>query len=289
MTDSIDSELGRHLLRAARRILRPLVRILIRNGITTTVAEELLRKVYVEVAHDEFKLPGKQQTLARVSVITGLNRKEVARLHSEPPLDQADQLWWNRAGTVLAGWLTDDAYHSEAGFPIDLPFAGATPCFTDLVKQYSGDMYPRSVADELLRLGAIVEVEGKLRMSKRGYVPSADPALMIDILGMDVSEFIETIDYNLQSGRDNRLLQIKVLASNLPEEHLAEFNVFSKRLSLHTIDEITRWLSAHDAGKDDTGTDARYAAGIGIFQINTLRRAHQAQAGATSRKKKGKS
>ncbi|MCP5179211.1 MAG: hypothetical protein H6994_04790 [Pseudomonadales bacterium] len=270
MAQATEQDLSGRLMRAMRRILRPLVRILLRNGITAIVAEELLRKVYVDVAFEEFSLPGKPQTLARVSVITGLNRKEVARLHNQDALDDADRVWFNRAGTVLAAWMTDPGYQTDAGFALDLPFAGGAPNFSDLVKKYGGDMYPRAIADELIRLGAVIEVDGLLRMSRRGYVPGADPAAMIDILGMDVSEFLETIDHNIQAGDGAKLLQIKVLASNLPEQYLADFNAYSKRLSLSTIDDVTGWLSARDAGKDNSGTDARYAAGLAVFQINRL-------------------
>ena len=261
------------LLRAARRILVPLVRLLLRNGITANAFQELSRKVFVDVAYDEFGIEGKPQTLARVSVITGLNRKEVARLHKLEGLDQADLVWWNRAGTVIAGWTTDPQFQTKAGYPLDLPFSEGEPSFSDLVRKYSGDMYPRSVADELLRLGTIEEVEGKLRLTRRGYVPSTDPAGMIDILGQDTAQFMATIDHNIQSGGEDTLFQAKVQASNLPQEHLAAFNEYSRQVSLRAIDDVARWLNEHDAGKDTSGSDARFAAGLGVFQINELVRA----------------
>ena len=279
---SESNSLEDHLLRAARRILRPLVRILLRNGITATVFGELARKVFVDVAFDEFGIAGKPQTLARVSVITGLNRKEVARLHKLENVTDSDRAWWNRAGTVLAAWMTDSQYQTRAGYPLDLPFSGAAPSFTSLVKRYSGDMYPRSIADELLRLGAIEEVGGLYRLSNRGYVPDSDPAAMVDILGLDAAEFVETIDHNLQADTDDKLVQAKVLANNLPAEHLDAFNEFSRRVSLNAIDEVTHWLNEHDAGKDQTGNDARYAAGLGLFQINRLVRPRDATSAGDS-------
>jgi len=268
MSGSLDS----HLLRATRRILRPVIRILLRNGITVAAFEELARKVFVDVAYEEFGIQGKPQTLARVSVITGLNRKEVGRLHKMDAVTDEDRSWWNRAGTVLAGWMTDTDFHSHAGFPLDLPFNGESPNFVELVKKYSGDMYPRPVADELLRLGAIEEVGGKLRMSSRGYAPNSDPAAMVDILGMDTAELVETIDHNIQADADQTLMQAKVLANNLPAKHLKAFNEFSKRVCLNALNEIAHWLNDHDAGKDQGGTDARFSAGVGMFQINRLSR-----------------
>ena len=273
MTEALEN----HLLRAARRILRPVVRILLRNGITATAFQELARKVFVDVAFEEFGIDGKPQTLARVSVITGLNRKEVSRLHKLDSVTEADRAWWNRAGTVLAGWMTDEYFQTKAGYPIDLPFSGASPNFTELVKKYSGDMYPRSVADELLRLGAVETVDDRLRMSNRGYAPDMDPTAMVDILGMDTSEFIETIDHNIQAPPQDKLLQVKVLANNLPEKHLAAFNQYSKRVSMSALDEIVHWLNEHDSGKDQSGDDARFAVGVGMFQINRQVRAGQSE------------
>lgn len=264
------------LLRAARRILTPLVRILLRNGVTAQTAQELVRKTYVDVAFDDFQPESGKQTLANVSVLTGLNRKEVARLHKLEGITDEDKTGWTRAGKVLDGWLTDPAYQNEAGFPLDLPFSGESPTFTELVKKYSGDMYPTPLRDELLRVGALVERRGMLRMTKRGYVPGKDEAAKIDILGVDTSEIMDTIDHNI-CNEDQPLLQYKVLADNLPAEHLDEFNEFSRRVSLHTVDEIRRWLIEHDAGGKVEGE--RYFAGVGVYQINRQRKAAEKQTG----------
>lgn len=262
------------LMRAARRILRPLVRILLRNGIPSDALTELVRKTYVDVAEEEFAIEGRRQTLSRISVITGLNRKEVSRLRSLPPLDRSDEVWWNRAAHVLASWLRDEAFLDRKGDPLDLPFASqdSGPSFTELVRRHSGDMRPRSVADELLRMGAIEEADGRLRMTSRGYVPAADPERILDILGIDTAEFIETIDHNLQAGGDDTLVQLKVLSDNVPAKHLKEFNAYSARLSRNLLEELSRWLSERDQGRDWSGDDERVVLGLGVYQINRIAR-----------------
>jgi len=261
------------LMQAARRILRPLVRIMLRNGIPSNALTELVRQTYVDVADEEFTIEGKRQTIARIAVVTGLNRKEVSRLRGNPPLDDADEAWRNRAGHVLASWLRDSEFLDHKGDPLDLPLVGDSPSFTELVRKHSGDMYPRSIADELLRLGAIEEVGGKLRMTNRGYVPGADPERIVENLGIDTSEFIDTVDHNLQADEDaDRLLQLKVLSDNVPVEHLEEFNRYSTRLSRHVLEELARWLSQRDKGRDWSGDDERVQLGLGIFQINRVAR-----------------
>ena len=265
--------LEQKLMQAARRILRPLVRILLRNGIASDALTELVRKTYVDVADQEFGIEGKRQTIARISVITGLNRKEVSRLRGLDPLDRTAGVWWNRAAHVLGSWLRDEAFLDRKGDPVDLAFTGDVPSFEALVKKHSGDMYPRSVADELLRLGAIGEVGGKLRMTARGYVPAADPERIIDILGLDSAELMETIDHNLQATEDDeRLFQLKVLSDNVPVEYLDEFNAYSRRLSRPVLEELSRWLSERDRGRDWSGDDERVEVGLGIYQINRAAR-----------------
>lgn len=254
------------LLNAARRILYPLVRILLRNGIPSDALTELVRQTYVDVADQEFGIDGKRQTTARISVITGLNRKEVARLRGNDPLPAEDQRRWNRAATVLGAWLRDETFQDRKGDPLDLPFEGEGPTFADLVKRYSGDMQPRAVADELLRVGAIESIDGRLRMTSRGYVPTDDPESIADILGIDAGEFIQTVDHNMRS--DDKLLQLKVLSTNVPIEYLEEFNAYSRRLSRPVLEELNRWLAERDLKQDWSGDDERVVLGLGIYQIN---------------------
>ncbi len=254
------------LLDAARRILYPLVRILLRNGIPSDALTELVRKTYVDVAEAEFGLEGKRQTTARISVITGLNRKEVARLRGDA-LANDDRARWNRAATVLGAWLRDEDFQDANGDPQSLSFDEGNPSFVALVKKYSGDMQPRAIADELLRVGAIEEMEGKLQMTSRGYVPAEDPEAVAEILGIDTAEFIEIIDHNMQAGPDDTHFQVKVLSDNVPAQHVEEFNAYSRQLSKPVIEELNRWLSERDMKRDWSGDDDRFELGVGVYQI----------------------
>ena len=62
------------------RLLRPLVRLLIRAGVTFPALSDLLRELYVNVAEHDFALADKEQTDSRISLLTGIHRKEVRRL-----------------------------------------------------------------------------------------------------------------------------------------------------------------------------------------------------------------
>jgi len=252
------------LLAAIGRVLRPLVRLLIRNGVPSDALTELVRKTYVDVADDEFRLDGKRQTVSRISVITGLNRKEVARLRKLDATDiSSEATQRNRAAAVLSAWLRDPEFQDRKGDPLDLPFSGPAS-WSELVRRYSGDMKPRAMADELLETGALERVDGGLRMAARGYVPSAEPEDVITILGTDPVELIETIDHNMQ--HPDKRYQRKVEYDNIPAGHAAEFKALSGRMAQHLLEELDRWLAARDLGDAPFGGPT-VSLGLGIYQI----------------------
>jgi hypothetical protein len=255
------------LLAATARILRPLVRILLRNGVASDAITELVRRVYVDVAFEEFTLEGKRQTQSRVSVLTGLNRKEVARLRTQresvlPPAEDRR----NRAAAVLGAWLRDPDFQDEAGEPRPLPLQGPGS-FAELCQRHSGDMKPRSIADELVASGALVEEDGHLRMTARGYIPSEDPVELLRILGTDTSELIETIDHNLCSPPEQLRYQSKVKYDSVPEEHVRDFLHYSGVRAQALLEELDRWLAERSREERTADGERTVSLGLGIHQI----------------------
>ena len=67
-------------------------------------------------------------------------------------------------------------------------------------------------------------------------------------------------------------MQLKVLCDNLPAEHVEAFNRYSARLSRPVLEELARWLSERDKGRDWSGDDERMQVGLSVFQINRVAR-----------------
>ena len=70
------------VLETAARILAPLVRLLIAKGVTFQMASEVLKQVYVRVAQKQFA-DDDEATGTKLSLLTGLNRKEIRRLRGD--------------------------------------------------------------------------------------------------------------------------------------------------------------------------------------------------------------
>lgn len=161
------------LIRLAVALLRPIIRMLLRYNLSYPEMNQICRWLYVDVAmrEREFYIPRrKRQFKARVACLTGLSRKEVLRLHQNPPPElNGDLEPFNRAARVLAGWLADPAFRNTHGEPATLKFRNKAGVhdFSDLVQAYSGDIPPRAVLDELLRAG-------NCRMDEDGWIEVVD-------------------------------------------------------------------------------------------------------------------
>ena len=264
----MSSHIEKAIIIASRKILRPLARLLLRNGIAYGSFTEIVRRVFVEVAFEDFAPSGKKQTVSRVSALTGLTRKEVSRIRdAEPDDDIVASQKYNRAIRVISGWNNDRTFLDKTGVPLVLPINTLEPSFTTLVKTYSGDIPTKAMLDVLVTSGSVVKNEdGTVSLIKSAYIPSGDPVDKINILGTDVKELISTIDHNLTSPSEELRFQRKVSYSNIPHEAAQKFRDLSKLKSQSLLEEFNEWLHENQRDLDDLSIndDGDYVS-LGIY------------------------
>ena len=259
------------LSQAIHRLLRPLIRILLRNGVPFCSFAELVRCVYVDVAMSDFAIQGRKPSDSRASVLTGLSRKEVRRLRElDLANDDRGAARYNRAARVLSAWVRDERYHDESGLPLPLELDSPPPSFASLVHTYSGDVPVRAVLDELHRVGAVVfDAAGRITLVARAYVPRSGEEEKLGILGFDVAELITTIDRNLQGNPEGPLFQRKVAYDNLPREAIEEFRALSRQKSQELLEEFDCYLAAkHRDLNPSTKGEGPWQAGVGIYYFD---------------------
>ncbi len=253
---------------AILKLLRPLVRILLRNGVPFKSFAELAKQTYVEVARDEFVIKGKKQTVSRISILTGLTRKEVKQLVKPVQADHSvatDR--YNRAARVIAGWVRDADFQGKKGQPAPLPLEGSRKSFTELVRRYSGDIPSRAILDEFQRVGVVKRLkDGRICLLARSYVPQRSSTDKLAILGTDVSDLIATIEHNLEHGATEPRFQRKVMYDNLPVEAAEQFQVLSAKRAQTLIEAMDHWLAQRDRDVNPAVRGkGRVRAGIGIY------------------------
>lgn len=253
---------------AILKLMRPLVRILLRNGIPFRTFAELAKKVYVSVAAEEFAIEGRKLSVSRVSVITGLSRKEVSRVRDEKAAEEdISAQRYNRAARVISGWVRDPGFTGPNDEPLDLPFENSSASFTELVRKHSGDVPARAVLDELIRVGnVLLTEEGKVRLLDRAYVPKTGEADKIGILGTDVAELVSTIDHNLTEGQEAPRFQRKVSYDNLPVEAMDDLRKLSAKHAQELLELLDNRISEHDRDVNPRASGTgRMKAGLGVY------------------------
>lgn len=253
---------------ATLKLLKPLVRILLRYGIPFAAFADLAKRTYVEVAADEFAIAGRKQSLSRVSVITGLSRKEVKRVTSLDTPDDHDAVQrYNRAARVISGWVRDRDYTDANGNPAVLEFEAAQPSFSSLAKKYSGDVPARAVLDELLRVEAVrVGTEGTIHLQARAYVPQSGEIDKLGILGVDVADLIATIDHNLVCDPEDAFFQRKVSYDNMPIEASQDLREKAAKRAQRLLEDLDGWMSERDRDTNPTVAGrGRRRASLGVY------------------------
>jgi hypothetical protein len=258
------------LERAIVALLMPLARLVLKRGLAFGQFAELAKQAYVEVAKRDFAVPGRKMTVSRVAVLTGLTRKEARRLlEDEPPADTKNpRRRINRAARVLSAWVQDLTYRDGRGGPASLEFDSRDgPSFSSLVSDHGGDVTPRAVLDELLRVGAVKTLKnGRLRPVERAYIPISDEAEKLAILGSDVGDLISTIDHNLDAELAATFFQRKVSYDNLPASYLPALRALVKVDAQALLEGLDAEMSARDldVAPDPDETGGRRAM-IGIY------------------------
>ena len=258
-----------HLRLALRMMLKPLVKLLISQGVSHGDFSEAAKDVYVEVAIRHFDKAAKVNQ-SRVAILTGLTRKEVKNVIDRAMRSEPHGKNFSRPSRVLAGWHSDPRFLGPYGVPLEIPYEspvdGGIPSFVDLVRTYSGDMAPRPMLKELLRIGAVVESEnGTFKVLRRDFIPEALSAELVERLGEVTHNFFSTAARNIEKrGPDGGFFERIVFAENGVTDQTVElFDAFVKHRGQEFLEELDNWLVARE--KEEKGVARTIQTGFGMY------------------------
>lgn len=255
--------------RAVVTVLKPLLRVLIRNEITVADFSELVRQAYVDVANEHFAIPDKKLTYARVAVLTGLSRKEVVRL-DKLRSDQGRLTRYSptRAQRVVNGWVSDREFMTTKGQPRVLPLQGKEASFSALVARYSGDVTLGAVLDELIRIGVVSrDARDRIHLESLGYIPQEDELEKIRIMAICAADLLSTAVHNIESGDSDPKFQRQLVYPNVSAETVEIFRKDSAELSANYLQELNRLLA--DLQGDATDEEGTHRVGFGIYYFDS--------------------
>lgn len=252
---------------ACRRLLRPLASMLLRFGMTWKEFSELSKSVFVQAATEEFGINGRPTNVSRVSILTGIARKEIKR---QRDLLDANEPTAKRKTTdatrLLSGWHQDAEFVDASSHPKLLPETGQGPTFEKLFARYGGDIAMPTMIKELITTGAIERAEsGEFRVLMRYYQPSVADSENLQFAVDRIHDVIETMNNNVFAHESNAP-RFGGFAANdaIPVDAIPAFRNYLDKRGQEFLEEIDDWLTQHqeNGGKpsDDTAR-----VGISLF------------------------
>jgi hypothetical protein len=219
-------------------ILRPLARLAVRKGWLFPVVEHRLRHAYIEATNS---LDDGEVTDSKISILTGLQRRDIARLRREatPPQNQRQPL-----AEIIALWWDDPAYD-----PNGIPIQSDGPSFTELARCVRKDVHPRTFLDILIENGAVKEIGDKVILNTRSYKPLSGSDDQLGYLADNVGDHLATAVSNVveAGGKYDMSVHYKGLSASAIEQLDKHFRVRMKQ-TLQELDTMARNLPTTEDG-----------------------------------------
>ena len=262
------------VLSALRKILRPIIHLMLRNGVAFGDYLEISRKLFVEIADQEreFLIDGKKQTATRVALLTGLNRRDVKKLmDNDQAIIKADKAYANRAVRVINGWVSDDKYLDESSNPRPLIYSDSKDGgFEQLVQGHAGDLSAKSILEELIRVGCVrVDKQDCYHLKRTSYIPIHCNAELLRIGSQSIYDLVSTVSFNVHRSQDEPPRQQNIVhMDNVPIEKVSQYRQqLTKQTETFRQSQLKRLNKIdRDSNPKSSGT-GRYRIGVGVYYI----------------------
>lgn len=255
---------------AIRKILRGLVRLALHFRMAYPQMAELLKSVYVEVAEDEFALPKKAQTDSRLSMLTGIYRKDIKRIREQR--NDADDMPFsvNVGGKLVSRWANTEEYQDGEGHPLQLPLKSTSGVsFAKLVKDVcKQDIRPNVILDEWLDLGIITLIDNdSVKLNQQAFIPSKGHDEKVFFLGHNLSDHLSAATHNML-GEEPPFFERCVYYDGLSEKSVVELKALIEEKGMETllaVNEVAMKLKTQDVAHQHP---EKHRLDIGLYMFH---------------------
>lgn len=258
------------LVACCRALLKPIARLLLRGGLTWKEFAEIAKTAFVQVATAEFGIRGRPTNVSRVSILTGIGRREVRKQREVLAEAQPAPTFLSAATRVLSGWHQDPQFLAADGKPAVLATeGGAHASFEELWRRYGGDVPVGALLKELRLVGAVEEFEaGRLRVLQRAYIPRQFDEQKTLRAGSAFEDFGTTVvhDLTLKPGEQLRF-ERRATNASIDARALPEFRALLEREGQAFLERVDAWLTAHAVPEAELGVRRSVRLGVGVYHI----------------------
>ncbi|MCB0345555.1 MAG: hypothetical protein KDD66_10580 [Bdellovibrionales bacterium] len=225
-------------------MLLPALRFCLRRLISVHEIVETLKIVLIDLAGKEIQKAGGEITVSRISVMTGMNRREVSRILQDgkrikdPDVDLTSR--------VTSTWEHDEEFLTQTKRPRVLSYKGRNSEFKRLCKKVSKDINPATMLFELLRRDSVEETPNGVKLRQGVSFHHEVPERGLELLTMDTDTLIRSVEENLLETKDQRNLHIRTEYDNIFIDDIPKVRrwIFERGQQFHK--DLRDFLSNHD-------------------------------------------
>ncbi len=217
-----------------------------KSGVTFPVLADALRQLFVDVAVSEILPDPRSRTDSRVSILSGVHRKEIKRLRALPA-DQAEVPdVVTLASQVIARWLGSRAFSDADGQPRVLtrlaPPAGAeaTPSFEALVLSVTTDVRPRAVLDDLIDHGIVTLRDGDaVHLNTQAFIPRPGGSEQLFYFARNLHDHVAAASANISTATPP-FFDRSVHYDDLTPAQAESLRAFAREAGMRALLEVNR-------------------------------------------------
>ena len=255
------------LVHGVERALRPIVALLLDQGVGLAGVVDLLKRIYVESAEASLRGAARGASDSRISVMTGVHRKDVRRLRRERPRGGAAPASAVTGAQLVALWAARAEYRDGRGRPARLArlrSQGGARSFEALAESVTRDVGPRVLLDEMLRLG-IVRLDGRDRvcLNADAFVPRKGLAEKAFYFGKNLHDHAAAAARNLK-GEGEPLLERSVHYVALSSASARALAQLAERAGMRALNEVNREAYARKQ-RDRKAGESGHRVHFGVY------------------------
>ena len=246
-------------LECLKAVLRPIVHYCMRRSISIQTFFEFSKVLFLEVAEEQMRNKRQKVNISRLSVATGLHRRDVMRIYDKGAIDKPSP---SIASRVIGQWEQDSRFQTKAKKPKLLKLDKNE--FNKLVALVSKDVHPGTVLFELERMGAVERTAKGLRLKTSTHVIKGDPSEGIRLLGIDLRDIIAAVYQNLFDNPTPKNLHARTEYDNISMSDLPTIRQWMIKEGAAFHSRIRNYLSQFDLDinpKDSTEGGVRVVLG----------------------------
>jgi hypothetical protein len=259
------------LLRAAREMMRPLVRLMMQSGVTFPVLADTLRRLYVDIAINDLLTDPKSCTNSRINLLTGVHRKEIRRLREWPAETFHTPDIVTRAGQIIARWVGTARFIDTTGRPRSLSrmnneTAASDPSFDELVASVTSDIRPRAVLDDLLGHGVVfVDSEDRVQLNANAFIPQLGGEEQLFYFARNLHDHLAAAVANISASGTSPFLDRSVHYDRLTPSQVQTLREYARASAMRVLLDVNRLAQELTEATPEPDPGARQRINFGIY------------------------